>query len=282
MRVRRIGIALAAVATLGAGVAACGESAESSSVVDKAKQEKKLVIGVKYDQPGLGLKMPNGQVDGFDVATAKYIAKEMGVPESGITWKEARSANRETFLQQGQVDLVLASYSILPDRMKKVTFGGPYYVAHQDTMVRTDDKSIKKVKDLKGKRLCQVAGSNSWKRVTEDEKVPDVKLVPVSAYDECITKLKGGSLDAVSTDDMILAGYAAREGGNAFKVLNDPFTDEKYGVGIRKGDTKTCQAVNKAITKMYSDGTAEANLKKYYGSTSLKYSTTVPKFVGCS
>jgi len=281
MRVRRIGIVLAAVAALGVSAAACGESASSSSVVDKAKKDKKLTIGVKYDQPGLGLKMPNGQVDGFDVATAKYIAGKLGVPESGITWKETRSANRESYLQQGQVDLVLASYSIIPDRLNKVTFGGPYYVAHQDTLVRASDNSMKSVKDLKGKRLCQVAGSNSWKRVTEDQKVPDVKLVPASAYDECITKLEGKSIDALSTDDLILAGYAARSPGK-FKLLNKPFTDEKYGVGIRKGDKKTCEAVNKAITSYYSDGTAEKNLKKYYGKTGLKLGTTVPKFQGCS
>lgn len=281
MRIGRIAIALAAVAALGTSVAACGQSASSSSVADKAKKEKKLTIGVKYDQPGLGLKEPNGKVDGFDVATAKYIAGKLGVPESGITWKETRSANRESYLQQGQVDLVLASYSIIPDRMKKVTFGGPYYVAHQDTMVRANDDSMKSVKDLKGKRLCQVAGSNSWKRVTEDQHVKGVKLVPASAYDECITKLEGNSIDALSTDDLILAGYSAREPGK-FKLLNKPFTDEQYGVGIRKGDKKTCEAVNKAITQYYSDGTAKKNLEKYYGKTGLKLTFTVPKFVGCS
>lgn len=281
MRVRRIAIALAAVAALGTSLAACGESASSSSLVDKAKNEKKLTIGVKYDQPGLGLKQPDGKVDGFDVATATYIAGKLGVPANGITWKEARSANRESYLQQGQVDLVIASYSILPDRQKKVTFGGPYYVAHQDTMVRSGDDSMKTVKDLKGKRLCKVAGSNSWKRVTEDEHVKGVKLVPASAYDECVTKLSGESIDALSTDDLILAGYAARE-PEKFKLLNNPFTDEKYGVGIRKGDKKGCDAVNKAITEYYSDGTAKKNLEKYYGKTGLKLTTTVPEFVGCS
>jgi glutamate transport system substrate-binding protein len=281
MRVRRIGIALAAVAVLGSGVAACGQSASSASLVDKAKNDKKLTIGVKYDQPGLGLKLPNGKVDGFDVATAKYVAGKLGVPESGITWKETRSANRESYLQQGQVDLVLASYSIIPDRLNKVTFGGPYYVAHQDTLVRGDDDSIKTVKDLKGKRLCQVAGSNSWKRVTDDEKVPNVKLVPASAYDECITKLQGKSIDALSTDDLILAGYSARQPGK-FKLLNKPFTDEKYGIGIRKGDKKGCEAVNKAVTSYYSDGTAQKNLKEFYGKTGLKLGDTVPKFQGCS
>lgn len=281
MRVSRIGIALAAVAALGISVAGCGAKASSSSVVDKAKKDKKITIGVKYDQPGLGLKLPNGQLDGFDVATGKYIAAKLGVPESGITWKETTSANRETYLQQGQVDLVIASYSIIPERMKKVTFAGPYYVAHQDTMVRKDDNSMKTVKDLKGKRLCQVAGSNSWKRVTQDEKVPDVKLVPASAYEECVTKLAGKTIDALSTDDLILAGYSAANPGK-FKLLNDPFTNEQYGVGIRKGDKKTCEAVNKAITQYYSDGTAQKNLDKYYGKTGLKLGNKVPKFVGCS
>ena len=281
MRVRRIGIALAAVAALGLGVTACGEKASTSTLADKAKSDKKLTIGVKYNQPGLGLKEPSGKVDGFDVDTGKYIAQKLGVPESGITWKETTSANRETYLQQGQVDMVIASYSIIPDRLNKVTFGGPYYVAHQDTLIRKDDDSIKTVKDLKGKRLCQVAGSNSWKRVTEDQKVPNVKLVPASAYDECVTKLEGKSIDALSTDDLILAGYSAANPGK-FKLLNKPFTDEKYGVGIRKGDKKGCEAVNKAITSYYSDGTAQKNLDKYYGKTGLKLGDKVPQFQGCS
>jgi glutamate transport system substrate-binding protein len=285
MRSRQIGAILLSAAALAGSLAACGKSGPTSAL-QKAKDDKKLTIGVKYDQPGMGLKKPDGTVEGFDVDVAKYIAGQLGVPESGITWKEARSANRETFLQQGQVDMIIATYSITPARLPKVTFGGPFYIAHQDTLVRADDSSITSLDSLKGKRICQVTGSNSWKNISEgtnkENKKVDVTLVPAGAYDECITKLKGNAIDAVTTDDMILAGYAKRE-GSALKVTGAPFTDEKYGIGLKKGDKDTCEAVNKAITTMYQDGTMQKLFDKYFSGTGLKFTATSPPTPqGCS
>ncbi|MBA9006943.1 glutamate ABC transporter substrate-binding protein [Thermomonospora cellulosilytica] len=289
MRVRQIA-AIAAAAALALGTAACGsdtekQEAESKSVAQRAKESGKLVVGIKYDQPALGLKKPDGTFEGFDVDVAKYIAKELGVPESGITFKETRSENRESFLASNQVDIVVATYSITEARKPKVTFGGPYYVAHQDTMVLADNNDIKKATDLKDKKLCKAAGSNSWRRVTEGP--PDGKLnipavlVDATGYADCTAKLASGALDAVTTDDLILAGFANQQKGK-FKVINDPFTDEKYGVGIKKGDIETCEAVNKAITKMYSDGTAKTLLDKHFAGTGLKLNYTVPQFEGCA
>ena len=284
MRVRHFGVAAAALAVATMGISGCAAK-KDSSVVDKAKNDKKLTIGVKFDQPGLGQKQPDGSVKGFDVDVATYIAKKLGVDAKNITWKEARSAYRDSFAQNGTVDMVIATYSITADRMKKVTFGGPYYVAHQDVMVRGDDNSIKTLADIKGKKICAVQGSVSWKNITDgtnklNQKV-DAKTVPANGYDDCITKLKGHSVDVVSTDNAILAGFAARE-GSAVKVVNIPFTDEKYGVGIKKGDTKSCEAINKAIASMYQDGSAQQYLKTEFGQTTLKFDTTLPQPVGCS
>jgi glutamate transport system substrate-binding protein len=274
---------------LSLALGACGsdtEKTEAKSVAQKAKEDKKLTIGIKFDQPALGLKKPDGTYDGFDVDVAKYVAKQLGVPESGITFKETTSANREAFLGGGQVDLIFATYSITEGRKAQVTFGGPYYVAHQDTMVKSDNNDIKKAQDLKGKKLCKAAGSNSFRRITEpppDGKlnIKGVTLVDASSYSDCVAKLQAGALDAISTDDLILAGFANQQKGK-FKVINDPFTDEKYGVGIKKGDTETCEAVNKAIAQMYSDGTAKTLLEKHFAGTGLKLVTTVPQMEGCA
>lgn len=289
MRVRRFGALIGAGMALSLALSACGsdtEKTEAKTVVQKAKDDKKLTIGIKFDQPALGLKKPDGTFAGFDVDVAKYIAKQLGVPESGITFKETTSANRESFIGGGQVDLVVATYSITEARKQQVTYGGPYYVAHQDTMVNTDNTDIKVTKDLKGKRLCKAAGSNSFRRITEpppDGKldISGVKLVDAQSYSECVSKLKSGALDAVSTDDLILAGFANQQKGS-FKVINDPFTDEKYGVGIKKGDIETCEAVNKAVNQMYSDGTAGQLLDKHFAGTGLKLVKTVPQMEGCA
>lgn len=277
MRGRSIGVVLAGLATVSMTMTGCAKKA--SSVADK----KKLVIGVKYDQPALGLKTGSG-VEGFDVDVATYIAGKLGVKPGDITWKEARSANRETFLQNGTVDMVVATYSITTSRKPKVSFGGPYVVTHQDMMVRSDDSSIKSLQDLKGKKICAVSGSNSWKNITEGTNKLNLKVaattVPAQGYDECITKLKGGAVDVVSTDATILAGFVKRE-GTALKVVNAPFTDEKYGVGVKKGDSKGCQAVNSAIKSAYSDGTMQQLWTKWFGTAGLPFDANVPTPEGC-
>jgi len=277
MRGRSFGVVLAGLAAVSMTMTGCAKKA--SSVADKDK----LVIGVKYDQPALGLKTGNG-VEGFDVDVATYIAGKLGVKPDSITWKEARSANRETFLQNGTVDMVIATYSITDARKPKVSYGGPYVVTHQDMMVRSDDNSIKSLQDLKGKKICAVSGSNSWKNITEGTNKLNAKVaattVPAQGYEECITKLKGGAVDVVSTDATILAGFVKRE-GTALKVVNAPFTDEKYGVGLKKGDKKGCDAVNSAIKQMYADGTARQLWGKWFGSAGLPFDATVPTAEGC-
>ncbi|WP_433345548.1 glutamate ABC transporter substrate-binding protein [Microtetraspora malaysiensis] len=265
-RSRRIAalVLLGAVALLSAS--ACGAG---SSILDKDA----LVIGVKPDQPGLGMKKAEGEFAGFDVDVATYIASKLG--------KDARfvavpSSEREKVLMDGSIDLVVATYSITPERKTKVTFGGPYYVAHQDTLVRARESGVTGVRDLKGRKLCQVTGSNSWRRVKEERKVA-VELVEAASYSECMSDLKAGKVDAVSTDDLILAGFATSD----LKIINAPFTDERYGVGIQAGDLDGCEAVNKAITQMYLDGTAKKLLQKWFGKSGLALTFTVPQFEGC-
>lgn len=254
--------------------AGCGlGGGDQQSILDK----EVLVVGVKPDQPGLGLRK-GGEYEGFDVDVAKYVTRKLGF--ENVTFIPAPSAQREKMLQEGQVDLIFATYSITPERKTKVDFSGPYYVAHQDTLVRASDAAvIDNVRDLKGRNLCQVTGSNSWRRVKEERKVA-VNLVEAPSYSDCIAKLKSGEVDAVSTDDLILAGFAGAE-TRSVKIINAPFTDERYGVGIKKGDIDGCEAVNKAITEMYQDGTAEKLLHKWFGPTGLNLTTTVPQFEGC-
>ncbi|WP_030170621.1 glutamate ABC transporter substrate-binding protein [Spirillospora albida] len=266
-------IVAAAIAVLSA-LCACGlEGAERRGVAG----ERSLVIGVKADQPGLGLKGRNGY-EGFDVDVATYIAGRLGVPRSRIRFTTTNSSVREKALASGEVDMVVATYSITPKRKTQVTFAGPYYIAHQDTLVRGDDLGVRNVRDLRGRRICEVTGSNSWRRVIEERNVA-ARRVAAPTYAACMGDLAGGRLDAVSTDDLILAGFAA---GRDVRIVNAPFTDEKYGVGLRKGDLEGCAEVNRAITRMYQDGTAERLLNKWFGRSGLKLTTSVPQFEGCS
>ncbi|MBB6351353.1 glutamate ABC transporter substrate-binding protein [Nonomuraea muscovyensis] len=232
---------------------ACGSGEETyASIVDKAKNDKKLVIGVKADQPGLGLRTPDGSFSGFDVEVAKYVAKELGVEAKDITFKETVSANREAFLQQGQVDMVVATYSINDARKQKVSFAGPYFVAGQDLLVRADDTKLTGPEALNGKKLCSVAGSTPAQKVKESY-AKEVQLQEERTYSACVDRVLGGQLDAITTDNVILAGYAAQHGGK-LKVVGKAFSTEKYGIGLKKDDKQGRDAVNNALEKMFTDG----------------------------
>jgi glutamate transport system substrate-binding protein len=283
MRRRRTGLraaltALTVAAALAAG--ACGVAdAGQESVADKDA----LVIGVNSDQPGLGSRDDGGTYTGFDVDVARDIARRLG---ASVAFRPVTSADRERSLRGGDVDLVVASYSITPQRKTEVAFAGPYYIAHQDILVRERDAdAVRNVRDLAGRRLCRVPGSVSYPRVRQEK---DVAALPVDAdgYDQCLQGLSNGSLDAVSTDDLILAGLAAKaakdgSGGPALRIVNAPFSDEPYGIGIARGDLDGCEAVNQAITEMYQDGTAARLLKTWFGPAGLRVTTTVPQFEGC-
>ena len=239
-----------------------------------------LVIGVKDDQPGLSLKSGDGSPKGFDIDVATYVAGQLHVDPENVKFRPLTSNERESALEDGDVDMVIATYSITPERKNRVTFAGPYYVAHQDILVRQGDRTIRNVRDLQGKRLCQVSGSNSWRRVTEERKVA-ASLVPARSYGECVQALAAGRLDAVSTDDLILAGFAST-GRSAVTMVNAPFSDERYGIALPKGDLEGCREVNRILTGMYQDGAAETLLNQWFTTSGLNITLTVPQFEGCA
>ncbi|WP_043441003.1 glutamate ABC transporter substrate-binding protein [Arthrobacter sp. L77] len=252
-KTRYAAAAVAAVAAL--TLSACGgggDSTESEGGGGEGGGES-LRIGIKFDQPGLGYD-EGGSYSGFDVDVAKYVAAELGVSEENIEWVEAPSANRENLLANEQVDMIFATYSITDTRKETVDFAGPYFVAGQDLLVPTDS-DITGPEDLEGKNLCSVTGSTSAQKIKDQ--YPGVQLVEQPGYAECVTAMGGGQIDAVTTDDIILAGLAAQEANaGKFKVVGNTFSEERYGVGLPKGSDR-CGDINSAITKMIGDGAWE-------------------------
>ncbi|MFB4312122.1 glutamate ABC transporter substrate-binding protein [Actinomadura sp. GTD37] len=287
MQTARSTLTLAATAVLaGLAVLVLVVTVATAPLVDGADAPKSvtdrdsLVIGVKDDQPGLSLWDRKGEPKGFDVDVAYYVAGGLHVPSKKVSFRPVSSDEREDALRSGKVDMVIATYSITPERKEQVTFAGPYYVAHQDILVRRGDPSIRNVRDLRGRRLCQVPGSNSWRRVSEERKVA-AAMVPARSYGECVQALAAGRLDAVSTDDLILAGFAAAA-DSGVTVVNAPFSDERYGIGLPKGDLKGCREVNQILTGMYQDGAAETLLNQWFATSGLDITLTVPQFEGCA
>jgi glutamate transport system substrate-binding protein len=218
-----------------------------------------ITIGTKFDQPLFGLNGPNGP-EGFDVEIGKIIASELGISEDSIEWKEAVSANREPFIQNGEVDLVVATYTINDKRKEVVSFAGPYYMAGQSILVLADNDDIKSEDDLVGQPVCSVTGSTPAANLEELGAEP----VLTDTYSNCLEPLRSGQVVAVSTDNVILAGLAAQNEGE-FKVVGEPFTEEPYGIGVKLEDTDFRMWINDVLEKIYEDGRYEEAWMKTAG-----------------
>ena len=229
----------------------------AGSKMAEVQQNGKLVVGTKFDQPGLGAKNPvTGQVEGFDVEIGKLIgAGIFGVEpdELGnkIEFKEATTPNRELFIENGNVDIVVATYTINDARKQRIDFAGPYYIAGQDIMVKSDNNTITGVGDLAGKKVCSVLNSTPAKRIKEQ--APQAQLTELETYSACKDGLLDGRYDAVSTDNSILLGFIAAD-PTRLKLVGKQFSDEPYGIGIERGQDDWREFINKTLEDSYTDG----------------------------
>ncbi|RSS81457.1 glutamate ABC transporter substrate-binding protein [Streptomyces sp. WAC06614] len=272
MKVFKAGAAAAVAVTLALSATACAGGSGKSSTGSGGSEGKKdkLVVGIKFDQPGLGLKTPDGKFTGFDVDVATYVAKELGYEADQIEFKQAVSAERENLIANGDVKFVVASYSINDKRKEKVDFAGPYFLAHQDLLVRADETSITKAEDLNKKKLCSVTGSTSAQNV-KTKLAPEADLQQLGGYSECLTGLESKAVDALTTDNSILAGYAAQEKNvGKFKLVGLSLSNENYGIGLKKGDKDLQTKINAALKKMVQDGSWEQFVKKNFGPANYK------------
>ncbi|MFD9432150.1 glutamate ABC transporter substrate-binding protein [Streptomyces sp. NPDC060002] len=271
MKLRKVTAASAVALVLALTATACGgdDNKDDSGSSSSSGGSGKIKVGIKFDQPGLGLKKPDGSFAGFDVDVATYVAKQLGYEPDQIEFVETKSADRENALGRGDVKFIAATYSINDERKKKVDFAGPYLLAHQDLLVKSDSK-IAKGDDLNGKNLCSVTGSTSAQNVQKSI-APKANLKEVSSYSECIAGLQNGSVDAVTTDDSILAGFASQDQYKGkFKLAGLKLSNENYGVGVKKGDTATVDKINKALEQMVSDGAWQKAVDANFGPAGYK------------
>ncbi|MFD5867143.1 glutamate ABC transporter substrate-binding protein [Corynebacterium sp. NPDC060344] len=265
--------AMAAVVALSAAaaIAACGSSEPRSVVGDIESGD--VILGTKYDQPGLGLRHPDKAMSGVDVDVATYVVNHIadanGWAHPAITWRETPSAQRETLINNGEVTMIAATYSINAGRAKAVDFGGPYLLTHQALLVRDDDRTLNSLEDLaNGRKLCSVTGSTPAQKIKDA--LPGVQLQEFDSYSSCVEALYRGKVDALTTDATILAGYAAQY-DDELRVVpmtksdGEPFTNEHYGIGHAKGDPASTEAINGALREMYSSGEFRRILERNLG-----------------
>jgi glutamate transport system substrate-binding protein len=287
--------AVLAAAGLALSLAACGNAGQSDSgSVDVNVDENaagsfdagtrmkaladsgKITIGTKYDQPGIGFKGATDDAPtGLDPEMGKILAASLGIKPDAIVWKETISDNREPFLQKGEVDLVLASYSITDERKKVVGQAGPYYVTGQQLLVKKGS-SVKSVADIKGKEVCSVTGSTSLDNVEKKGAKPR----GFDTYSECRDQVADGSVEAMTTDGAILLGYAAEDPDN-LEVVGEPFSEERYGVGYSKKYPEMCQWISDTLKKAEDDGTWAKAFEATLGKSGVD-TPTPPKLDACA
>ncbi|WFE19399.1 glutamate ABC transporter substrate-binding protein [Solwaraspora sp. WMMD937] len=274
MRMSRMA-AVAATAALAVSMAACGDSGgddsgsenpdvatpsfEAGTTMAELSEAGTMTVGTKFDQPGFGLLGLDGEPAGFDVEIAKLIAAELGIAADDIEYVEAPSAVREELLEQDRVDIVVATYTINDARKERIDFAGPYYVAGQHIMVRADDESITGPESFEAgdKKVCSVQGSTPAENIQEYLADAGEQLVLFDVYEKCVDALRGGQVDAVTTDNVILLGFIAENEGD-FKLAGEQFTEEPYGIGVKKGDDAFRDFINDTLEKIYDDGSYAA------------------------
>ena len=223
---------------------------EAGTTMAELNEAGKITIGTKFDQPLFGQVDANGDPQGFDVEIGKIIAAKLGIPEDGITWTETQSANREPFIQSGEVDIVVATYTINDKRKEVISFAGPYYNAGQDLLVLAGNpENIEGPEDLEGKAVCTVSGSTSEANIAEYT----TSVTALGGYADCLEPLRSGAVVALTTDNVILAGLAEANDPE-FEVVGNQFTEEPYGIGLTKDDTEFRNWINDVLEEAFEDG----------------------------
>jgi glutamate transport system substrate-binding protein len=252
--------------------AACGDDTESTdgdtespveefpagSTMADLQEAGTITIGVKFDVPPFGFKNPEtDEVEGFDVDLGQAIADALGVEPEFI---EAISDNRIPFLADGTADLILSTMTITTDRDAEIDFSIPYYVAEGRVLV-PEDSDVTGVEDLAGTTVCTATGSTYEENLKTN--APEAKLRLVDTYSECLELIQTDSVDAVSTDDVILTGMIISD--DSLKLVGDGYTTEPYGVGIAEGDTEFKEFVDGVVSEYISDGRWAAAYENWIG-----------------
>ncbi|PGZ98061.1 glutamine ABC transporter substrate-binding protein [Bacillus pseudomycoides] len=235
---------------------------EKETVIDQIKKRGKLVVGVKYDTNLFGLKNPaTGKVEGFDIDIAKALAKKILGDENKLELKEVTSKTRIQMLKNGDIDAIVATMTITEERKKEVDFSDVYFKAGQSLLVKKGS-GIKDIADVKkGVKVLAVKGSTSTNNIRA--KAPEATVLEFENYSEAFTALKAGQGDVLTTDNAILYGMEKQDAN--YEVVGKIFTDEPYGIAVRKGETELTKVINELLKEMKASGEYDKLYEKWIG-----------------
>ena len=263
MKIRRLVKQLVVVSTvvcMGLGLTGCGAKA-TSVTLDKDT----LVVGLDDTFAPMGFRDENGEITGFDVDLAKAMGEKLGkkIEFQSIDWNM-----KETELNSGNIDFIWNGYSISDERKKQVDFSVPY-LKNKQIIITLADSDINTKADLEDKVVAAQTGSTAVDAIEAESEVMDTfkygKPVTYESNNDVLMDLEAGRIDAAVADEIIIRYYISKKGEEKYKILDENFGEEEYGVGMRKGDTAMVEAFNKAYEELKEDGTVGEISTKWFG-----------------
>ncbi|MBP2057543.1 putative glutamine transport system substrate-binding protein [Lactobacillus colini] len=243
-------------------LAACSvKQSKNKNVYQEVKQSKTITWGVRADTRLFGLmSVKTGKIEGFEIDLAKALTKQILGKDAKAKFVQTTPKTRIPLLKNGNIDAILATMTITPERAKQVDFTKPYFPSGQSLLV-PDSSKIKDVKDLNGKTVLAVKGTTAVDNMAKF--APKAKVLEYDDYGQAFTALKAGQGQAMTTDNGVLAGIASENRG--YKLVGGTFTQEPYGIAVNKGQTKLLNKLNQALVEVKKNGTYHRIVEKWFG-----------------
>ncbi len=245
---------LSIVGVLALGLAGCS-----------SKSEDALIVGFDDTFAPMGFKDENGEIVGFDIDLAKAVGEKLGkkIEFQSIDW-----LMKESELNGGNIDFIWNGYSISDERKEQVAFSTPY-LKNRQVVITLADSPINTKSDLADKVVGAQTGSTAVDAVSDEPEIlalfKDGKLVTYESNNDVLMDLEAGRIDAAVADEIIVRYYISKKGEEKFKILEEHFGEEEYGIGMRKEDTDLIESVNKAYADLKAEGKVAEISNKWFG-----------------
>lgn len=222
----------------------------AGSYMAEIQRRGRLVAGVSADTLLFGYRNPvTGQLEGFDIDLVREAAQAIFGDPNRVEYTVVTYAQRIPALLDGSVDIVANVMTVNCERWQEISFSSQYFDAGKKILVRTDSP-VTSITELDGKRVCAAAGSTSFDNL---QQYPEVITVPVEATSDCMVLFQQGTVDAVTGDDTVLAGFVAQD--PYAKIVGPAMTSEPYGLGVAKTHPEFVRFVNGVLEDLRADGT---------------------------
>lgn len=271
MKKRILSICMAAMMVL--GMAACGNSSqpevqapeeEQATAEENTLNYDKIVVGLDDTFAPLGFRDEEGNLVGVDVELMEATSEIMGIPFElqPIDW-----SMKETELANKNIDMIWNGYTITEERKEKVAFSQPY-LNNRQVVVTMADTDINTLADLTDKTVAAQAESSAIDAINSKPEIAQTfkSLGEFETNDQCLMDLEAGRTDAVVADEVIIRYYVSKKGEEKYKILEEDFGKEEYGIGVRQEDTALLEALNVALDELKENGTTKEISEKWFGS----------------